>query len=60
MQPFIQKLLTVKSIITILLTVAFIVLSMYGTITGEQVFYIYTMVISFYFGTQTTKGGNKV
>lgn len=50
----ISRLLTVKSIITIVLTFVFCVLMYKGSIPQE--FYsIYLMVISFYFGTQATK-----
>lgn len=46
------KLLTVKSIVTIALTAVFCALSVTGAITGEQFLTIFTVVISFYFGTQ--------
>ena len=52
----IQNLLTVKSIVTILLTVVFSVLSLYGRISGEQFLNIFSVVIAFYFGTQYQKG----
>lgn len=47
----VAKLINVKSIVTILLTVLFIILSIKGEIPGE-VMNLYTVVISFYFGTQ--------
>lgn len=50
----IYKLVNVKSIITILLTLLFIVLSIKGEIPSE-VTNLYTVVISFYFGTQTER-----
>ena len=50
-----EKLLTVKSIVTIILTVLFAFLAVKGTITGEQVLVIYTTIIAFYFGTQATR-----
>ena len=49
------KLLTVKSIVTIILTIIFSCLSINGTITGEQFLMIFTTVIAFYFGTQHEK-----
>lgn len=50
----ISRLLTVKSIITLVLTFVFCILMYKGNIPQE--FYsIYLMVISFYFGTQATK-----
>ena len=50
-----NKLLTVKSIVTIALTVVFCVLSVTGVITGEQFLTVFTVVVSFYFGTQAEK-----
>ena len=50
------SLLTVKSIVTIILTVVFSVLSLYDRISGEQFLNIFSVVIAFYFGTQYQKG----
>lgn len=50
-----QKLLTVKSIVTIVLTILFAVLAVKGTINSQEVMTIFTVVISFYFGTQAKK-----
>ena len=49
-----SKLLTVKSIVTILLTVIFAILAIRGSIS-QEVMSIYTTVIAFYFGTQVSK-----
>lgn len=49
------NLLTVKSIVTIVLTVVFSVLSIYDRISGEQFLNIFSVVIAFYFGTQYQK-----
>lgn len=49
------KLIDVKSIVTFLLTGAFIFLAFKSVITGEQVNTVFTMVIGFYFGTQAAK-----
>lgn len=49
-----QKLLTVKSIVTIILTVLFVVVALKENIP-QEVMTIYTTVIAFYFGTQATK-----
>ena len=51
----IQNLLTVKSIVTILLTVVFAYLAIVGRISGEQFLTIFSVVIAFYFGTQYQK-----
>ena len=55
MKERLQKLFTIKSIVTILLTVLFFILALKGTIGSQEVMTIFTVVISFYFGTQATK-----
>ena len=52
----IQNLLTVKSIVTVLLTMVFSYLSIVGRISGEQFLTIFSVVVAFYFGTQYQKG----
>lgn len=49
-----QKLLSVKSIVTLLLTGVFCYLSVTGQVATEFLT-IYTTIIAFYFGTQTVK-----
>lgn len=57
-QKRLANLLTVKSLVTLILTVVFAVLTAKGEL--EQSFMtIYTVVISFYFGVQTTKTGGE-
>ena len=46
------NLLTVKSIVTIVLTAIFAVLALRGDISGTEFLTIFTVVIGFYFGTQ--------
>ena len=55
------NLLTVKSLVTIILTVVFAWLSVVGTVSTEQFLTIFTVVIGFYFGTQSekSKGGSE-
>ena len=50
------KLIDVKSIVTLILTAVFTVLSLKGQISAEQFQTVFTVVISFYFGTQYQKG----
>lgn len=50
----VQKLLAVKSIVTIALTAVFCYLSIVGKLETEFMT-IYTTIIAFYFGTQATK-----
>lgn len=52
-----SNLLTVKSIVTVMLTVVFCYLSIKGKVSTENFMAIFTMVIGFYFGTQAKKGG---
>lgn len=46
------NLLTVKSIVTIVLTAIFAVLALRESISGSEFLTIFTVVIGFYFGTQ--------
>ena len=55
MNKIIWSLLTVKSIVTIILTMVFSVLSLHDRISGEQFLNIFSVVIAFYFGTQYQK-----
>ena len=59
MQNRIANLLTVKSIVTIVLTAFFSVLALRGSISGAEFLTIFTTVIAFYFGTQTEKKKNE-
>lgn len=52
MKDRISKLLTVKSIVTLALTIVFCALAIRGTISGQEFLTIFTIVIGFYFGTQ--------
>lgn len=49
------KLIDVKSIMTLMLTIAFVLLVFRGVIDGDKFETIFLMVVSFYFGTQTEK-----
>lgn len=54
MKEKIAKLIDVKSIVTLLLTVVFCALCVMGTLPTEFLT-IYTVIIGFYFGTQSQK-----
>ena len=56
MKDALIKLIKVKSIVTIALTILFIILSINHVISGENVMTIFSVIIAFYFGTQTKKG----
>lgn len=58
MKERINKLLTVKSIVTIVLTGIFSVLAVRRDISAEQFLTIFTVVIGFYFGTQHERAVN--
>lgn len=55
MKERLDKLLTVKSIVTFFLTIVFCILSVKGVITGPEFLTVFTMVMGFYFGTQSAK-----
>ena len=59
MKERLSKLVSVKSIVTMVLTAVFAYLSVIGRISGEQFLMIFTTVIAFYFGTQTEKRNAK-
>ena len=49
------KLLSIKSIVTIFVTLVFCYLSIIGKIDAELFMTIFVVIIGFYFGTQATK-----
>lgn len=55
MKEKIANLLSIKSIVTIILTVVFAYLCVTGQISGDQFLTIFAVVIAFYFGTQAIK-----
>lgn len=50
----VSNLLTIKSIVTLVLTVVFAALAILGRVT-QDFLTVYTVVIAFYFGTQSAK-----
>ncbi|MBR6102440.1 MAG: hypothetical protein IKP95_08435 [Ruminococcus sp.] len=52
----IAKLIDVKSIVTLALTAVFCLLAVEGEVSSEQFLTVFTVVISFYFGTQFERG----
>lgn len=55
MKERLSKLLSVKSIVTLLLTGVFAYLCIVQEIGEQQFMTIFTVVVSFYFGTQAEK-----
>ena len=52
-----SNLLTIKSIVTLILTVVFAYLCITDKVNADQFLTIFGVVIAFYFGTQATKEG---
>lgn len=59
MKEKLAKLIDVKSIVTIVLTAVFSYLAITKVITGQEFLTIFTVIISFYFGTQYQKAVDK-
>lgn len=55
MKEKLAKLINVKSIITIILSAVFAYLAVVGKVSAEQFLTIFTVIVSFYFGTQSAK-----
>lgn len=55
-----KDLIDVKSLVTLVLTILFVVLAIMKVIDGNAVLTIYTTVIAFYFGTQYQKVSNTI
>lgn len=52
-------LIKVKTIVTLVVMAVFTVLAFRGDITADNAMIIISMVVSFYFGTQSTKRGGE-
>ena len=59
MKERLAKLLTVKSIVTLTLTAVFSYLALVGKVSGQEFLTIFTVIVSFYFGTQYEKKGGE-
>lgn len=55
MKDKLAKLVSVKSVVTLVLCAVFAYLSIIGQVQAEQFLTIFTVIISFYFGTQSAK-----
>ena len=55
-----NNLLCVKSIVTIVLTAVFAYLSITGKISGHDFLTVFSVVIAFYFGTQSQRLNDKL
>ena len=52
------RLLCVKSLVTLILTVVFAVMALRGEVS-EDLMTVYTVIIAFYFGTQVERAAQK-
>lgn len=59
MKERLQKLLSIKSLVTLTTTVAFVALALRGVIGSSEFLTVYTIIIGFYFGTQVERNGGK-
>lgn len=60
MKERLNRLLTVKSLVTLTVTAVFATLALRGTLSAQEVLTIFSIIISFYFGTQyERKGGTR-
>ena len=59
MKERLAKLISVKSIMTLLMTIVFCYLAIVGVITAELFLPIFTTIVAFYFGTQHQKQEKK-
>lgn len=50
-----DKLLSVKSIMTLVLTAVFAYLAVIGKVSADQFLTVFSMIVAFYFGTQKVK-----
>ena len=55
-----SNLLCVKSIVTIILTVVFACLSIIGKLSEQDFLTVFSVVIAFYFGTQSQRLNEKI
>ena len=58
MRERLERLLSVKSIVTLMLAGAFIHLAVRGEVSSQEFMTVFTMVITFYFGSQVESGGS--
>lgn len=54
----VDRLLSVKSIMTITFTFVFAWLSLNGAVTADQFLTVFTVIVGFYFGTQSERKEN--
>lgn len=60
MKERLERLIDVKSVVTLTLTGVFAVMSVNGRLSAEQFQTVFTTVIAFYFGTQHEKNSQSL
>ena len=62
MKEKLYKLIDVKSIVTLMITLVFCISTVLGRTDKDDLMTVFTVIISFYFGTQTAKkkGDNNI
>ena len=59
LQKRLSNLLTIKSMVTLILTVVFACLTCGGRVSAEEFLTVFTVVIASYFGTQAERSSRK-
>ncbi len=57
MRERLSRLLSVKSLVTLTMTAVFAALALRGALSAQDVLTIFSIIISFYFGTQYERKG---
>ncbi len=55
----VTALLSIKSLVTLALTAVFAVLALRADISPQELMTVFTVIIGFYFGTQSERTGGK-
>ena len=58
MKNRLDKLLSIKSLVTLAMTVVFCTPALRQSISGQEFLTVFTTVIAFYFGTQTIRSAD--
>ena len=59
MKERLNKLLSIKSLVTLTMTAVFAALALCGQVKTSEFLTVYTIIIGFYFGTQIDKNGGQ-
>lgn len=59
-EKIVDRLVSIKSIVTLVLTAVFAYLSIIGVISGENFLSVFLIIIGFYFGSQVEKKAQSI